>query len=40
MAIRAHLEALEELITAAACGSSPLLADLPGLLGRGDGDRT
>ncbi|WP_405455324.1 condensation domain-containing protein [Streptomyces sp. NBC_00101] len=39
-AIRAHLEALEELITAAACGSSPLLADLPGLLGRGDGDRT
>ncbi|MGW0859543.1 condensation domain-containing protein [Streptomyces sp. NPDC002690] len=39
-AIRAHLEALEELITAAACGYSPLLADLPGLLGRGEGART
>ncbi|MEU1090248.1 condensation domain-containing protein [Streptomyces sp. NPDC005892] len=39
-AIRAHLEALEELITAAACGSSPLLSDLPGLLGRGDAART
>lgn len=32
--IRAHLEALENLLVASACGDSPRLAELPGLLRR------